>query len=337
MDKRILAILEPEEEYATMLFSFLKEKKEFLFEPRIFTKWEAVLEFQKENSIEVLLASDKSQYKELEKRVPLTMLLTEGNYVQENSMPVIYKFQSAEHILREVCSYYVNMGNDKPIRYLPREQRYYKKYVFFSPFGGVGKTTASTVMAHMLGEKKKVLLVNMEMFPKSYPWIEDTVESKGVSELLYYLHQDNYDLEMKIKSMVQKVGNADFLCGVSNLWDLQNMKIEEMQSFLQALEECTSYEIIIFDVTFLTEAVSILLEQADKIFQPCIHVSQDDISWMQVFPQNVKENLENKLEVLQLPRIETKEAINSVEYLARGAYGQKIYERLKKAENYVLQ
>lgn len=77
MEKRILAILEPKEEYAGLLLNFIKEKKDFLFETRVFTKLEALYSYMNENKIDILLAAKTSDYKEAAEKAPFTILLTE--------------------------------------------------------------------------------------------------------------------------------------------------------------------------------------------------------------------------------------------------------------------
>ena len=93
MAKKILAILEPEEEYAGLLWDFMKEKKDFPFETSVFTKPDALVSYMKENNVDVLLASQTSDYNEASKEAAFTILLSEEQYVGEVKHPVIYKFQ----------------------------------------------------------------------------------------------------------------------------------------------------------------------------------------------------------------------------------------------------
>lgn len=326
MEKRILAILEPKEEYANLLLNFIKEKKDFLFETRVFTKLDALYSYMKKNRVDVLLAAKTSDYKEAAKMAPFTILLTEEQYVGEVSYPVIYKFQSAEHILREVFDIYLTHHGDSEFRYLPRERNICKKYVVFSPYGGTGKTTAAITLGSILSENNSVLVVNLEMFPKSYFWEKGCREEQanGISEVFYYMRQSHCDLEMKIKSMVISIGHIDYLSGVSNVWDLQEMQEGDMYQFLHGLEEYTSYDVIIFDVNFLSKGISALFEDCTNIIVPIFKESQNTTKWYQSFSKREQELLEQKVKMVLLPKMEYMDEVADIHYLAHGAYGEEL-------------
>lgn len=329
MEKRILAILEPEEEYANLLLDFIKEKKDFLFETRVFTKPDALYSYMEGSKVDVLLAAKTSDYKEAARKATFTILLAEEQYVGEVSHPVIYKFQSAEYILREVFDIYLEHHGDSELRYLPKERHISKKYVVFSPYGGIGKTTAAITLGSVLSEKNSVLVVNLEMFPKSYFWEKNkkAEQSHGVSELLYYMGQGHCDLEMKIKSMVTSIGYMDYLSGVSNLWDLQGMQEEEMYQLLHGLEKYTSYDMVIFDVSFLSRGISVLFEECTNVIVPILQENQNSTQWYKSFSKREQKILEKKIKTILLPRMEYMEGLTDIHYLAQGAYG----EELRKA------
>lgn len=332
LGKRVFAILEPEEEYARLLLDFIKEKKDFLFETRVFTKPDALLSYMKEKPVDILLASKTSNYGEAAKKAAFTILLAEEQYVGELSHPMIYKFQSAEHILREVFDIYLAHHGDSELRYLPKEGHKNKKYVFFSPYGGVGKTTAAITSGFVLSEKNSVLVINLEMFSKSYFWEnipgEETVH--GVSEILYYMAQSHCDLEMKIKSMVISIGNVDYLSGVSNLWDLQNMQEGDMYQLLYALEKYTGYDVIIFDVSFLSKGVSVLFEECTNVIIPSFDERHTNIQWQKSFTKREQEILNKKTKTILLPKIEYMKELTDFQYLAQGAYGEEIRKILSE-------
>lgn len=326
MEKRILAILEPKEEYATLFLNFIKEKKDFLFETRIFTKLDVLLSYIKDNRVDVLLAAKTCDYKEAARNASFTILLTEEQYVGEVDHPVIYKFQSAQHILQEVFDIYLAHHGDSELRYLPKERHYNKKYVVFSPYGGIGKTTTAITLGAILSENNSVLVINLEMFPKVYSWQQNMREEQlhGISDLFYYLGQSHCDLEMKIKSMVTSIGHIDYLSGVSNLWDLQDMKEEDMFQLLHGLETYTSYDVIIFDVSFLSRGISVLFEECTNVIVPTLQDNQNGTQWYKSFSKREQKLLEEKAKTILLPRMEYMDELSDIYYLAQGAYGQEL-------------
>lgn len=326
-----MAILEPEREYASLFLDYIREKKDFLFDTKVFTEQETLLAFMEKNKINILLASKKSDYKEAAKKAEFTILLSEEQYVGEVSHPVVYKFQSAEHIIKEVYDIYLVHHGGTELRYVPKEQSNKKKYVIFSPYGGVGKSIAAMTMGSILAEKKNVLVVNMEPFSKKYFWQEQhkEVENHGVSNIMYYMNQSHCDIEMKIKSMVYSVGNVDYLAGVSNLWDLQLMQEEEMYQLLKVLDHYTSYDVIIFDVSFMSKGIKVLFEECTGLIIPCLRELQMEKEWTKAFCKNEQEMIERKGKYILLPYVENMDELRDIQYLAQGDYGKEIRKILE--------
>ena len=327
MQEKILAVLETEGSYAKRFFDFLNEKKDFFFQTRVFTEETSLEEFLKEHSVEILLIAEKSNYKKYEKEVAFTILLTEGRMVKEGEHTVIYKFQSAENILKEVLQNYVEKKAEQgtTMRYLSKGMAHTKKIAIFSPEGGAGKTTTSVLLGNLLGENKNVLVVNLEPFPKEYPWLENDVKQQGISELLYYMEQGKQNLEMKIKSMVCSIGNMDYLKGVSNYQDVQNMKEEDVLYFLEVLQQNTSYDVIIFDISFVGKGILTLMEKSDVIYQPTFQKKASQ-QWLQVFQEKDRKEMKKKIVEIPLLWEENSRNFSHLEVLMRSENKERIYE-----------
>lgn len=328
MKKRILAVLETEQEYADLFLRFLKEKKDGLFESRIFTKEEALQAYLKEERADVLLASEESNYEQFQEQIPFVILLTENCYVKEGEdTPTIYKFQSAEQILKDVLKLYVEQNEDGQVRYLSKDRRFCRKIAVFSPYGGCGKTTTAAILGSLLGREQKVLMVSLEAYKKPCCWL-DGPENGGLSELLYYIQQERGNLEMKLKSMVIRIGNMDYLSGVSNVFDLQKMCAEEMYACIHAIEQYSEYDVVIFDISFVSEALLPLFEECEVIYQPVQkrqdnYKKQDNSTWQESFSKKEQKLLKEKCKKLILPW-EQGGLDGNIEYLTASAVGEAI-------------
>lgn len=323
MDKRILAVLEPQEEYAELFLRFITEKKDNVFDIRLFTQAETLLEFKKEHKIAVLLLSEHSEEKRVEEGIPLVIRLSEERCVQEmEKRPVIYKFQSGEQILKEVLEIYLEQGEDTDIRYLSNGNRHCRKIGVFSPFGGSGKTSMAAILGNLLGKEQKVLVLNLEPFYKEYSWLENR-ETDGISQLFYFFKQGRGDLKMKVQSLVETVGNMDYLRGVSNFLDLQKISAEEMQNFLCAVEENTEYDVLIFDISFLSEGLLALLRLCDVVYQPVDGRKKGDL-WKKNFTKSGQELLEKKWKQVELLPEELGGEYGNITYLSQGGWAQRI-------------
>lgn len=331
MKKQILAVFEPKEEYANLFLNYVKELGDNLFDTRVFTKVTALKEFMKENRVDVLLASEQSEYEEIRKEAGFTILLTEGRMIRErDAHPSVYKFQSAEQILREVFELCAEEYEDKSTYYLPKQIRCCRQLAVFSPYGGTGKTTLSVVLGHLLGANKKVLVVNLEAFSRSCGWLPQG-EDAELSRLIYYMKQGRKDLHMKLQSLNRRVGNADYLCGVNHYLDIQGMEKIDLEQLFHALWEYTSYDVIIYDISFLNEGIESLLEQCDVLYEPVIGESQEEF-WIEKFTKEKQKILKEKWKQVVLPREDR--LSENIELLARGSVGVAVRELLRREGTY---
>ena len=331
MKKQILAVLEPKEEYANLFLNYVKELRDSLFDTRVFTKIEALKMFMQENRVDVLLASEQSEYEEVRKEAGFTILLTEGRMVRENDLyPSVYKFQSAEQILREVFDLCVEECEDKNTYYLPKQIRCCRQLAVFSPYGGTGKTTLSVVLGHLLGAKKKVLVVNLEPFSRPSDLIPNGDED-GLSRLIYYMKLKRSDLDMKLQSLIRRIGNTDYLSGVRHYLDIQGMRKKDLEQLFHALWKYTSYDVIVYDVSFLNEGIEGLLEQCDVLYEPVIGEGCGK-SWIKRFSRDKQKILEEKWQQVLLPKEDR--LPQNIELLARGSIGISVGELLGREASY---
>lgn len=331
MKKQVLAVLEPKEEYANLFFNYVKQLGDSLFDTRVFTKVTALKDFMKENQVDVLLASEESEYEKVKKEAGLTILLTEGRMVRENdTYPSVYKFQSAEQILREVFELCVEECEDKRTYYLPKQIRCCRQLAVFSPYGGTGKTTLSVVLGHLLGANKKVLVVNLEAFSRPCGWLP-MGEGGELSRLIYYMKQGRKDLDMKLQSLIQRVGNTDYLSGVRHYLDIQGMEKRDLEQLFHALWEYTSYDVIIYDISFLNEGIESLLEQCDVLYEPVIEQVKSN-AWVEKFSKEKQKILKEKWKQVIVPREDR--LPENIELLARGSFGIAVGEMLRREGTY---
>lgn len=337
MKKKKLAVLEPEQAYAEVLLNFLQDKKEPLFEISVFTRESAFEDYLKTEKVTVLLISESCEYEKYKDQVEVVMLLSAGTVLREGEeYPSVYKFQSAEQIFRKVNEVYVKTCKDTGSTYFPRTGKYCKQIGIFSPYGGTGKTTLSVVLGNFLGAKQRVLVVNLEQFQKNYSWMPQGA-TQGVSEFLYYVQQEGGHAEEKLASLVCTLGNLEYLPGVSNYLDLEQLAEEEMQEFVYRLMAASQAEVIIYDISFLGKGLWKILEQCDRIYEPMwdIHPKED---WIFAFSKEEQNLLKKKRKRLCLPWQEQMEG--SLSYLESGKMGAFVkdlwkgevqYGRAKKA------
>ena len=326
MKRSNLVICEPNEQYAALFLSYVNEHNPTGFDIHIFTDELLLEKYMKETKVDVLLVAEEVTKDELNKQAEVVIYLSEGAVAEKNDVKhVIYKFQSAEQILRQVCKICLQEKNVKMNLDFERKEKC-KQIGIFSPKGGSGKTTLAMTLAQILGNQEKVLVVNLEAFSGNYSWQQ---EGYGISNLMYLMKQERDDYQMQVQSAVYRVGNFDYLSGVSHYLDLQQMKKEDMECFLNCLQKYTHYDVIIYDMSFVNESLWGTLERCDYIFMPRIE-GQKSVNMFQNVSEREKAALEEKLKKIILPF--EKKMDDIICWLEQGRIGQCVSAYLKGCE-----
>ena len=211
MKKQIFAVCDLEAEYARNFMDYLNQKKNIPFEIQAFTNVSSFVAYAKENPVELLLISAEAMCPEVgELDIGKIVILTEGSKPDElDRYADVYKYQASSDIVREVMACY---GAEKAV--LPAQMPVLKKTTellgIYSPLGFCGQTSFALALAQILGREKSVLYLNMEeysgfeeLFEKEYPYT--------LSDLLYFVRQEQAGITVKMNSMIQGMGSMDFI------------------------------------------------------------------------------------------------------------------------------
>ena len=211
MKKQIFAVCDLEAEYARNFMDYLNQKKNIPFEIQAFTNVSSFVAYAKENPVELLLISAEAMCREVgELDIGKIVILTEGSKPEElDKYADVYKYQASSDIVREVMACY---GAEKAV--LPAQMPALKKttelFGIYSPLGFCGQTSFALALAQILGREKPVLYLNMEeysgfeeLFEKEYPYT--------LSDLLYFVRQEQAGITVKMNSMIQSMGSVDFI------------------------------------------------------------------------------------------------------------------------------
>lgn len=272
MKKNIFAVCDLEAEYATNFMNYLSQKKNIPFEIQAFSNVPALKEFAKENYIELLLISSRAMNSEIrELEIGKIIILSEGTQIPESELyPSVYKYQATADVVREVLACY---GEEKA--YLPAAFPVMKKTTeivgVYSPVGRCLKTSFALTLGQILARKKAVLYLNLETYSGFEDMMEQTFQNT-LSDLLYYIKQENTSLLFKMNSMIQSINGMDYIPPVQAPADILGTSSEEIGRLLQEIILHTSYEVVILDIGDGISDTFPLLDQCDRIYMPV----QDD-------------------------------------------------------------
>ena len=144
----------------------------------------------------------------------------------------------------------------------------------YSPLGFCGQTSFALALAQILGREKSVLYLNMEeysgfeeLFEKEYPYT--------LSDLLYFVRQEQAGITVKMNSMIQSMGSMDFIPPVQSPEDIRGTRWQDWEHLLQEIVLHSSYEAVILDVGDGIEEVFQILDLCTRVYVP---VRDDRIS-----------------------------------------------------------
>ncbi|MBQ9118972.1 MAG: hypothetical protein IJY09_02810 [Lachnospiraceae bacterium] len=260
--EQVLAILDGEERYVSRLLQYLSSQRELVFSTAAFTSEEKLSDYMERHRIAMLLC-EESIYGRLE-RIPECpiMLLSDRSYVREpGGPPVVFKFQSASEILREILLYYEEVY---PGQQAIPKTGHTQIATVLSSSGGAGVTTLAESLAQELSKQNKVLFLSFDPF--YFCELQGDAREDALSEAIYYVKQKSEKGMQKLNSLLGRKENLSYLCGVAHWADISECNSEEMILLLQELAKQGSYDYVIIDAGEFTDALAGAMFLSEYLF-----------------------------------------------------------------------
>ncbi|MDD3339732.1 MAG: hypothetical protein PHS82_12855 [Lachnospiraceae bacterium] len=267
MRRNIFALCDLEVAYAYNFMEYLNQKKNIPFEVHAFTSVEQLEIYTRDHPVEILLISDKAMCEQVkDMNIQKLIILSEGVHDPRlDQYPSVYKYQSSDAVIREVMACYGAETTERPASVLLKKET--KIVAVYSPIGRCLKTSFALTMGQLLAKERATLYLNLE----EYAGFEDlfhTTYERNLSDILYYIRQENTNLIHKLNSMVQTVNNLDYLPPVLSPEDIRSTTYDEWTLLLDTLRHCSNYETIIIDMGDGVDGLYNLLEQCDAVYMP---------------------------------------------------------------------
>ena len=297
MRKNIFAVCDLEVDYAYNFMDYLNQKKNIPFEIQAFTSVQNLIAYGKENHIELLLISGKAMCREVQELdIGKIVILSEGVHAPGlDQYPSVYKYQSSSDVIREVMACY---GEEKAV--LPVQFPVLKKTTeilgVYSPLGRCLKTSFALTLGQVLARERAVLYLNLE----EYSGFEELMGrgfNHNLSDLLYYVRQENQNLMVKMNSMIQTINNLDYIPPVQAPADILGTSWKDWERLLSELVMHSSYEVVVLDIGNGIEELFQLLDQCKRVYMP---VLTDVISTCKIA------QFENLLRIWDYPQVLSK-------------------------------
>ena len=306
MKTRTLIVFDEEEQYANLLMDYFSSKQDIPFQTVTFTDKSKLFQFLCKEKVDMLLISASSMEEELEDYdIKQIILLSEGTLpLDYSSYPSIYKFKSAESIVREVLEKFIEIEKDKESLVVPKSNA--KVIGVYSPVGRSGKTTFAIALAQILSESHKTLFISFEEFAVFQNDVELTSPG-NLADLMYYFKQNPETVSIKLQAIVQQINSLDYVSPIYYARDLRETTTKEWQELLDYISSITSYEYVVLDIGDMIGDLLSMLDYCDQIFMPTV---DDKLSEMKinkietVILQSDKEKLLDKIIKTKAPKPE---------------------------------
>lgn len=268
MKKQIFAVCDPEADYARNFMEYLNRKKSLPFEVQAFTSVQSLVNFARENPIELLLISAEAVCPEIQElNIGKIVILTEGTRPEElEAYAGVYKYQASSSIVREVMACY---GEERTLAESPAPvlKKTTEILGVYSPVGRCLKTSFALALGQILSANRPVLYLNLE----EYSGFEELLGKKfpyTLSDLLYYVRQGTANLTVRLNSMVQSIGKLDYIPPVQSSGDIRGALWKDWEALLHEIILHSTYETIVLDIGNGIDEVFQMLDLCSRIFMP---------------------------------------------------------------------
>ena len=298
MNVKIFAICDTEKRYAVKLMEAFCEKKNFDFQVHAFSEVGELTLFAQQVQIEVLLISGKIMSERISRlNIGKIILLSDGEIYEDFSdYESIYKYQSADHIMKEVLCYYAEYA--RPVTGMHYGKQEFEVYGVYSPVGRCGKSALAESLAKCYGKGKKTLLLDLQSFSALKEQLSEE-ELWDLADIIYFLRQGKKTFLYKLDSIVRSKGMFDYILPMKTPADLRSVTLAEWTELLEKLASDSEYRVVIIDFGNDICGLFQLLSQCTKVYTP---VLPDVVSKSKVenFEWNLREeHFEKVLESIQ--------------------------------------
>ena len=270
MKKNIFAVCDLEVDYALNFMDYLNQKKNIPFEIQAFTTVESLIAYGKRTHIELLLISGKAMCRQIrEMDIGKIVILSEGVHPPElDQYPSVYKYQSSSEVIREVMACY---GAEKAVEPVPFPvlKKTTEIYGVYSPIGRCLKTSFALTLGQVLAREKAVLYLNLEEY-SGFDELMGKSFAHNLSDLLYYVRQDNQNLIHRMNGMVETVNNLDYIPPVQTPGDIRGTCWRDWERLIQEIAAHSSYEVLILDMGSGIDDTFQMLDMCTRIYMPVL-------------------------------------------------------------------
>lgn len=298
METKVLAICDSETQYALKLMEAFCDKKKFGFQVHAFSTVNELELFAERIRIEILLIPGKLMSERIHRLdIGKVILLSDGDIYEEFSdYESIYKYQSAEHIMKEILCYYAEYA--KPVTGIYGAKKEFEVYGVYSPIGRCGKTALAEGLSTAFGKRKKTLLLDLQSYSAHKEQLGEA-QLWDLADIIYFLRQGKQTFLYKLGSIVRNRAEYDYVLPMKAPADLRSVTLAEWSELLEKLATDSDYQVVVIDFGQDVSGIFQLLSQCTGIYMPILS-DRDSTNKVENFEWILKdENFEKVIDNIQ--------------------------------------
>lgn len=330
MEHKVLALCDPEADYAGQLSAYLQSYREFPWEIEVYTGISQLAESKKQREIDLLLVAESVYVPELPVEAGAIVLLNESGMVRWSSLKNVDKYQSAENVLRELLEIYM----EREETFYPRLSSGQKTRIvgMYSPVRRCLQTSFALTYGQLLAERHRTLYLNFE----HYAGVPELLPEEGgqdLSTLLYYMKADQSKFVLRMKVLVQKKGRLDYIAPAYMGHNLVYITVQEWQQLLWRIGESGEYDYIILDLSENMQGLLEILRRCSRVY---MLVKEDPVArckidqYEQILSLYEYEDVKEKTRKCRLPLF--RRLPDQIEQYTRGDLAEYVRELIEEEE-----
>ena len=179
-----------------------------------------------------------------------------------NSFPAIYKYQSVENIIREILGLIEEKGEAGRICVGSKQL-----IGIYSPHQHELQSVFALTVAKLLSEKEKVLYLNF-MDCAGFGSFSGEDYEQDIGDLLFMARGSLTSFGTKLKAMVHKLGDIDYIPPALNPENLHEASAEDYKNLLQLIDKSTDYSVILMDFGMMLPGFYELIRECNTLYCP---------------------------------------------------------------------
>ncbi len=332
MNKNIIAVCDSEVDYACNFTEYMNHKKKLPFCAEAFTDLEKFYNFARNQPPSMVLISQRDMDDRIQqiKKESVVVLLEEKG-VEKPPYKCIYKYQSAESVIKEIINYYTEKNQ---VSFYQGEEKKLKLVGIYSPSEICDNCLFALTAAQILGEEERVLYISMEAFAGLEQLFLQKYEN-NLTDFFFALRCGKEDLWGELQKMVQQEGNMDYLPPVESPEDIKAIPFAHWVKLFEIVEKSGQYHKVILNISSAVDELFSVLNLCHQIYIPVRtgFIADCKLSQFELLIKSWGVIEEERMKVIFLPNGEQSiDRIHSMEAVKMGTWGNFVRKALEGHE-----